>query len=140
MADKSKSAQEIDGVVLKDTLNSHWKNNKSNFGFKMLLKMGWNEDQGLGKHDQGEVGHVKVKRREEGLGLGVEKSSDGAGNRGWLQGAQSFNDVLSSLQGVYGNGSDDEKSKKKKDKKKDKKRKRRKRKKKLQRRSRKKEN
>ena len=58
-----------DGVKLTDTLNSHWKSNKSNFGFRMLMKMGWQEDQGLGKDLHGEVSHVKVKKRQEGMGL-----------------------------------------------------------------------
>ena len=63
---------------LKDTLNATWKNDKSRFGFKMLQKMGWKEDKGLGKNESGSVSSIKVSKREEGLGLGMEKLTDGA--------------------------------------------------------------
>lgn len=33
-------------VELSDTLNKSWKENKSNFGYRMLAKMGWSEDKG----------------------------------------------------------------------------------------------
>lgn len=90
-----------DEVELKDTLNATWKNDKSRFGFKMLQKMGWNEDKGLGKNETGTVSSIKVSRREEGLGLGMEKVTDGAGNLGWSSTAQSFNDVLKVLNESY---------------------------------------
>ena len=90
-----------DDVQLKDTLNATWKNDKSRFGFKMLQKMGWNEDKGLGKNETGTVSSIKVSRREEGLGLGMEKVTDGAGNLGWSSTAQSFNDVLKVLNESY---------------------------------------
>lgn len=34
--------------TLTDTLNQTWKNDKSRFGYRMLQKMGWKEDKGLG--------------------------------------------------------------------------------------------
>jgi Pin2-interacting protein X1 len=60
-------------LVLQDTKNQAWKDDKSRFGFKMLQKMGWKEDKGLGKNDSGSVASIKVSKREEGLGLGMEK-------------------------------------------------------------------
>jgi Pin2-interacting protein X1 len=90
-----------DEVQLKDTLNATWKNDKTRFGFKMLQKMGWKEDKGLGKHETGTVSAVKVSKREEGLGLGMEKLSDGAGNLGWSATAKSFNEVLKVLNESY---------------------------------------
>ncbi len=89
-------------VVLKDTLNAAWKNDKSAFGFKMLQKMGWKEDMGLGKNDTGITANIKVTRREVGLGLGMESGTDDAGNKGWSQTTTSFNDVLSLLKESYG--------------------------------------
>ena len=63
----------MDDLVLQDTKNQAWKDDKSRFGFKMLQKMGWKEDKGLGKNDSGSVASIKVSKREEGLGLGMEK-------------------------------------------------------------------
>ena len=65
----------MDDLVLLDTKNQAWKDDKSRFGFKMLQKMGWREDKGLGKNDSGSVASIKVSKREEGLGLGMEKVS-----------------------------------------------------------------
>jgi Pin2-interacting protein X1 len=103
-------------VELKDTLNSTWKNDKSGFGYKMLQKMGWKEDVGLGKNATGITSNIKLKRREEGLGLGMEKQTDGAGNKGWSQTTSSFNDVLALLKDSYGKAKASKKSKKEKEK------------------------
>ena len=65
----------------------------------MLKKMGWTEDKGLGKNEDGIVAAVKVKKREDGLGLGVTK--DEAGNGGWSTTVNSFNAVLSLLNESY---------------------------------------
>ena len=98
-----------------DTLNKQWKNDKSGFGFRMLQKMGWSEDKGLGKNETGMVSHLKVKAREQGLGLGVE-GIDVAGNKGWAETTSSFNAVLDILKSSY-NGNEKEKKKDKKEKK-----------------------
>jgi hypothetical protein len=34
-------------LVLIDTKNQTWKDDKTRFGFKMLQKMGWKEDKGV---------------------------------------------------------------------------------------------
>lgn len=85
---------------LQDTLNRHWKDDKSRFGFKMLQKMGWSEDKGLGKEETGEINAVKVTKKADGLGLGM--SHDSSGNSSWGDTATSFNDVLQLLQQSYG--------------------------------------
>lgn len=84
-----------------DTLNKHWKDDKKRFGYKMLLKMGWDSEKGLGKDGEGVVSHIKVKKREEGLGLGMEKEIDGAGLNAWSQTTSNFDAVLSALKETY---------------------------------------
>jgi len=101
------------GEPLPDTLNATWKNNKSRFGYKMLQKMGWSEEKGLGKNESGTVDAIKLKKREEGVGLGVEKMTDGAGARGWSQTANGFSSVLDSLKATYGSRKSKSKSKSK---------------------------
>ena len=83
-------------VELKDTLNKQWKEDKSGFGFRMMQKMGWKEDKGLGKDESGIVDNIKISKREIGLGLGTTDTVDNA-NRGWSATASSFNDVLAVL-------------------------------------------
>ena len=88
-------------VELADTLNKNWKNDKSGFGFKMLQKMGWKEDKGLGKDGSGMVTAIKVQKREIGLGLGGEENVDHAGNKAWTATSASFNSVLDILKAEY---------------------------------------
>ena len=59
---------------LPDTQNQSWKNNKGGFGYRMLAKMGWNEGKGLGKNEDGMQDHIKVKKRDDTLGLGAMNS------------------------------------------------------------------
>lgn len=95
-------------VELKDTLNKAWKEDKTTFGFRMMQKMGWKEDKGLGKNESGIVDNVKIQKREIGLGLGMEEGKEG-NNKGWSETATSFSSVLEVLKAAYSK----EKSKKK---------------------------
>ena len=109
-------------VQLADTLNKKWKDDKTGFGFKMLQKMGWKENTGLGKDAIGDVQAIKIKKREDGLGLGCESIGNRANNN-WGATASSYASVLEALKASYGNTTTEEevKSKSKKDKKKEKK-------------------
>jgi Pin2-interacting protein X1 len=100
-------------VELKDTLNQAWKNDKSGFGFKMLQKMGWKEDKGLGKNEEGTTAAIKVTRRDAGVGLGA-KEADTAGNSAWSSKGSSFNAVLDVLKAAYAPKKDKKKKKVKK--------------------------
>ena len=100
-------------VELKDTLNKHWKDDKNAFGFKMLQKMGWKENTGLGKEQIGKVDVIRVKKREEGLGLGMESISNRANNN-WGSTATSFNSVLDALKASYVDPKQEKKDLKKK--------------------------
>jgi Pin2-interacting protein X1 len=85
----------INDVKLNDTLNRAWKDDKTGFGFRMLQKMGWKEDKGLGKNEEGMTESVKVKRRGENEGLGTTK--DQAGANGWTKTVSGFSAVLEML-------------------------------------------
>ena len=85
----------INEVQLTDTLNRKWRDDKSGFGYRMLQKMGWKEDKGLGKNEEGMVDAVKVKRRGDSEGLGTAK--DQAGASGWTKTVSGFSAVLDML-------------------------------------------
>jgi len=44
----------------------------SKIGLKLMKKMGWKEDEGLGKNGQGIKDCLQLKRRTENLGLGAK--------------------------------------------------------------------
>jgi len=81
----------------KDSRNVSWA--QSNLGQKMLMKMGWKEGKGLGKHGQGMSDNLRAKRREEGLGIGAK--TDTSGNEGFSTTSQNFHSVLQSLQATH---------------------------------------
>jgi Pin2-interacting protein X1 len=87
-------------VNIPDTLNAGWKNNKKGFGYKMLYKMGWKDDKGLGKEEDGITEAVKVRRRDEGVGVGTK--DEDIKNHAWAATTSSFNDVLDTLKMAYG--------------------------------------
>jgi hypothetical protein len=92
----------MEEIVLKDTLNSHWKSNKSNFGFRMLQKMGWNEEKGLGKQENGITKFVKLSKRDDGMGLGMDQfKDDNVGSKAWSSTISSYNSVLEVLKATY---------------------------------------
>lgn len=47
----------------------------SNFAKKQMEKMGWVEGQGLGKNSDGSTTHIKVTKKEESSGLGLDKET-----------------------------------------------------------------
>ena len=69
----SSSSSAVTDDKLPDTLNKHWKNDKTGFGFRMLQKMGWQEDKGLGKDESGIIDAIRVKKREQGMALGANE-------------------------------------------------------------------
>lgn len=88
--------------------------------------MGWSEEKGLGKDEDGIVEAVKVKRRDPGMALGV--SLQDYREAGWNATAIGFSQVLNMLQQEYKQSEDDDgedrarkKAKKEKKEKKDKK-------------------
>ena len=88
------------------------------FAKRQLEKMGWTEGTGLGKRRDGMTEHVKVKQREEEMGLGREKMKAKEVADVWWK--DSVSDTLARLQKNKSSKGDKEKKSKKK-KKKDKK-------------------
>lgn len=70
-------------------------NDSSNFGVRMLEKLGWSEGKGLGKREDGMSAPIlpKMKQDSEGFGYAGEKDDH------WTQHDQDFNQLLKSLNG-----------------------------------------
>jgi hypothetical protein len=62
----------------------------------MLKKMGWSEDKGLGKDENGSQRALKVSKKDDMLGLGMK--ADNAGNLAWNATTSSYNEILNMLQ------------------------------------------
>lgn len=55
--------------ISNDPNNKNWSTNTTNFGYKMLLKMGWTEGKGLGINEQGSINYVKTTKPIEKRGF-----------------------------------------------------------------------
>lgn len=91
---------------------------EKSFAKRQLEKMGWTEGTGLGKRRDGMKEHVKIKQREDEMGLGREKMKAQEVADVWWK--DSVGDTLARLQQKKKSAKGDKKSKKK-SKKKDKK-------------------
>uniref|UniRef100_A0A6U3RUZ0 G-patch domain-containing protein n=1 Tax=Ditylum brightwellii TaxID=49249 RepID=A0A6U3RUZ0_9STRA len=63
--------------------------NTSSFSHKQLLAMGWTPGEGLGKRSNGLKSHISAKKRDDGLGLGMEgeeRKQRQAGEEWWRDG------------------------------------------------------
>jgi Pin2-interacting protein X1 len=85
----------------------------SSFASKQMAKMGWTEGTGLGKNRDGMVSHIKVKKREENMGLGVEKERTRLLGKEGMWWSANVSETLFRLQ-QQKSSSDDKKSKKSK--------------------------
>jgi len=89
----------------------------TSFAAKQMAKMGWKEGTGLGKNRNGIVSHIKAKKREENLGLGMEKERT---RKLGVEGMWWSSNVSETLMRLQQNKSDKKKGKKSKKDKKDK--------------------
>ena len=55
---------------------------------------------------------IKIKKRENGLGLGGEEEIDAAGNKGWSSTVSSYNSVLDLLKETCSTGGSEKKKRK----------------------------
>ncbi|XP_018599391.1 PIN2/TERF1-interacting telomerase inhibitor 1 [Scleropages formosus] len=81
-----------------DPRNSAWTKDESKFGQKMLEKMGWSKGKGLGKEEQGATEHIKVKVKNNTLGLGTNVNHED----NWIAHQDDFNQILADLNNCHG--------------------------------------
>ncbi|RCV46783.1 hypothetical protein SEVIR_9G563100v4 [Setaria viridis] len=60
--------------------------------FRLMKQMGWEEGEGLGKDKQGIKGHVRVKNKQDTLGVGVDNPRDK-----WVYDTTQFDNILKKL-------------------------------------------
>ncbi|KAG4999020.1 hypothetical protein JHK87_020092 [Glycine soja] len=59
--------------------------------FRLMKQMGWEEGEGLGKEKQGIKGHVRVKNKQDTIGIGLEKPNN------WAFDTTQFDNILKRL-------------------------------------------
>ncbi|XP_067880208.1 PIN2/TERF1-interacting telomerase inhibitor 1 [Heterodontus francisci] len=85
-----------------DPRNNTWSNDNSRFGQKMLEKMGWSKGKGLGAREQGSTENIKIKMKNNTVGLGATKNHED----NWIAHQDEFNQLLLKLNDCHGqNGS-----------------------------------
>ncbi|XP_062858266.1 PIN2/TERF1-interacting telomerase inhibitor 1 [Trichomycterus rosablanca] len=87
-----------------DPRNSTWSNDESKFGQKMLERMGWSKGKGLGRSEQGATEHIKVKVKNNSLGLGTSVNNED----NWIAHQDDFNQLLAELNNCHGQNSTEE--------------------------------
>ncbi|KAJ1299012.1 hypothetical protein BS78_01G498700 [Paspalum vaginatum] len=60
--------------------------------FRLMKQMGWEEGEGLGKDKQGMKGHVRVKNKQDTLGVGVDSP-----HNKWVYDTTQFDNILKKL-------------------------------------------
>ena len=76
-----------------DPRNTAWSNDTSQFGHKMLKKMGWEKGKGLGANENGLTEAVKLSGNKNTKGLGCTASYDYT----WMAHQDDFSSLLSEL-------------------------------------------
>ncbi|KAF8780446.1 hypothetical protein HU200_001568 [Digitaria exilis] len=64
--------------------------------FRLMKQMGWEEGEGLGKDKQGIKGHVRVKNKQDTLGVGVDNPRDK-----WVYDTSQFDNILKKLKVLF---------------------------------------
>ncbi|XP_031493560.1 G-patch domain-containing protein 1 [Nymphaea colorata] len=60
--------------------------------FRLMKQMGWEEGEGLGKEKQGIKGHIKVSKKQDTTGIGLDKAADK-----WQFDTSTFDEILKRL-------------------------------------------
>ncbi|KAI8331539.1 hypothetical protein BC941DRAFT_517504 [Chlamydoabsidia padenii] len=87
------AGQKVKQRISMDPNNLHWSNDTSKFGFRMMAKMGWAPGKGLGLNEDGKQQHVKIKLKDDNLGLGAKKNQ----TENWLGNTDAFSRLLADL-------------------------------------------
>uniref|UniRef100_A0A7N0VA64 G-patch domain-containing protein n=1 Tax=Kalanchoe fedtschenkoi TaxID=63787 RepID=A0A7N0VA64_KALFE len=64
---------------------------KQSAAFRLMKQMGWEEGEGLGKDKQGIKGHIRVKNKQDTVGVGLEKPNP------WAFDTAQFDSILKRL-------------------------------------------
>nr|XP_043612731.1 G-patch domain-containing protein 1-like [Erigeron canadensis] len=64
---------------------------KKSAAFRLMKQMGWEEGEGLGKEKQGIKGHVRVKNKQDTVGIGLDKPN------AWAFDTTQFDSILKKL-------------------------------------------
>lgn len=89
-----------------------WSRDKSKYGYKMLVAMGWQEGKGLGTKGNGITEHIRVKKKIDNSGIGLE-----AADKAKMDVSAKtvvFHSVLKKLTPIFNNDDDDIQNEKKK--------------------------
>ncbi|KAI2508915.1 glycine rich nucleic binding domain [Fragilaria crotonensis] len=89
---RSKLGSALNEAAVSDPLA----NNTDGFAAKQLAKMGWKAGRGLGKNLQGMATHIKVKKREDDVGIGHVKPELEQQSQWW---SESMGNVFAKLNG-----------------------------------------
>jgi Pin2-interacting protein X1 len=87
------AGEKVKQRISMDPNNLHWSNDTSKFGFRMMAKMGWAPGKGLGVNEDGKQQHVKIKLKDDNLGLGAKKNQ----TENWLGNTDAFSRLLADL-------------------------------------------
>ncbi len=68
---------------------------QSDYGSKLLLKMGWSEGSGLGKETSGISDCIQISRRAENVGLGSGENKQFKWNDNWWE--NTFNSAIKNI-------------------------------------------
>ncbi|WIA10963.1 hypothetical protein OEZ85_011126 [Tetradesmus obliquus] len=75
---------------------------KESFGYKLLANFGWKEGQGLGANKQGIKEHLKVKKKQDALGVGAAEQAHKL--RDWTTGMVGYDAILTGLKEISRGG------------------------------------
>ncbi|KZV15368.1 hypothetical protein F511_20353 [Dorcoceras hygrometricum] len=75
---------------------------RSSAAFRLMKQMGWEEGEGLGREKQGIKGYVRVKNKQDTLGIGSEQPN------AWAFDTTQFDNILKKLKVVMSSDEKDE--------------------------------